>query len=171
MRGASPSDSSSISSSAGFAATGPSEREHLLLAARQQAGDATEQGLELREDLDRVGDRDAGDPEVVGGGELHEHRPLFGDEPHAQPSPSVQRRLRREAVEGDLAGDRRELTREREQRRRLPGPVRAHQRDDLAGFDAEVDVAHDRHRAVPGGETSALEQRTPVAVTSAALAS
>ena len=47
-------------------------------------------------------------------------------------------------VEGDLAGEQRQLAGEREQRRRLAGAVRPEQGDDLARADLEVDVVDDR---------------------------
>ena len=55
--GASPSDSSSTSSSRGVAGERAPEREHLLLAAREQPGAPLEQRLELGEQLDRAARR------------------------------------------------------------------------------------------------------------------
>ena len=55
------------------------------------------------------------------------------------------------AVEQHLAGDQRQLARERQQRRRLAGAVGAEQADDLARVDLEVDVVDDRLAGVAGG--------------------
>src|SRR5207248_9420747 len=66
--------------------------------------------------------------------------------------------LQRPSVEADIAREQRQHSRKGAQRRRLTGPVRAEQGDDLAFLDLEVDVEHDREAPVPGAETARLEQ-------------
>ena len=58
-----------------------------------------------------------------------------------------------------LTGERRELARQREQGRRLARAVRAEQRDDLAGRDGEVEVAHRGEIAVTGREPARVHER------------
>src|SRR5262249_54851368 len=136
------------------------QRQHLLLAARQQPRGAAHERLELREDRDRVGGGDVCEPEVLLRGERHEDRALLGDEPHPAARTAEEGCLRRDATEDDVAGDGGELAGEGEERCGFSRAVRPDERDDLAGLDVEVEVAHDGHGAVPGGEAAALEQRT-----------
>ena len=68
-----------------------------------------------------------------------------------QPTPPVV------AVEGDGPGDRRDLTGEREERRRLAGAVGAQQGHHLAGPGLEVDVVDGGRAAVPGGQPAGLD--------------
>ena len=91
MIGASPIDSSSSSSSAGSVASARAMREHLLLAARQRAGDLLAplpQPRELRErpgprrrrtSVPRVGRH----PQVLAHREVREDAPALGDQAHA----------------------------------------------------------------------------------------
>ena len=136
-----------------------SQREHLLLAAGEEPCSPAHQWLELGEQGRGVATWHAREAEVVGGGEPHEHRPLFGHEPQPATRALEQWCLGDRAVEIHLAGDRRQLARERQQGGGLPGTVRADQRHDLAGLDPEIEIADDRHRAVPGGQPATLEER------------
>ena len=75
-----------------------------------------------------------------------------------EPCPRARRGAREvDAVEDDPAGHRLDEARDRAQRRRLAGAVRAEQRDDLARADRQVDVADHRRpgRSRPSGPRAA----------------
>ena len=149
--GARPSDSSSTRSSSRLGRERAGEREHLLLAARQQPGAAPEQRLQLGEQRRaRTLHVAAAQLQVRRRVERRDHRALLGDEAEPAPHEPVQRHAGGLAQHAHVAVERRQLAREREQRRRLARAVRAEQRDDLAGRHREVEVADGGEVAVPG---------------------
>ena len=101
-------------------------------------------------------------------------RELFGDGVEVE---QVGRRLRHEADERARLGGRevsgvaaadvdpaalaRAGALERPQQRRLAGAVAAHERDDLAGAQLEVDVAHGDDRSVAHDDPARVERRGP----------
>jgi hypothetical protein len=135
------------------------EGEHLLLAARQQPHPAVQVVLQLGEQLDGPTGVAPADPQVLGDGEVHEDGPLLGDDAEPPPGPHVERVAGGLAEEPDLAAQRGQLARQREQRRRLPGAVGPEQGDDLAGVDPQVEVADDLDAAVAGPQPHGLDQR------------
>ena len=144
ITGARPSDSSSTRSSLGSRATARASVSICCSPPDSSPAVRPMSGSSSGKSVDRVSLGDARDPEVLLGGELHEDGTLFGDEPHPVAGPPEQRRLRHHAAEHDVAGDRRELAGERQQRGRLPRAVRSDERDDLTGLDVEIEVAHHR---------------------------
>ena len=88
MSGASPSESSSASRMLRLAGERPGERQHLLLAAREQPGAAPSSGSSSGKSSSATSTSTAADAEVVGDGEPHEHRPLLGDERQARCAPA-----------------------------------------------------------------------------------
>ena len=64
--------------------------------------------------------------------------------------------------------EQRELTRQREQRRGLAGPVGAEQAHDLAGAHHDVDLVDHRLRAVARRHAAGLEHRVGRALTASA---
>jgi len=134
------------------------EREHLLLTARQEARGSTHEGLKLRKKFDRPTARDAGKPEVVGGGQAHEDRSLLSHEREASPRAQVQGILRRLTVDEDRTSQSRQVAGEGEQRRRLPRAVRPHEGRDLTFADKEIEVTDDCHTSISRGQPSALEK-------------
>ena len=127
------------------------QRQHLLFAAGQQTRLAVMQGAERREQLVGVVSRHTGQPQVVARCELHDHRALLGDEAEALLAPLVHRRSRHRAEEVHLALAGRDLSGQREQRRRLACAVRPDQRDILI----------DDPSAIPGAVEELLRYEAP----------
>ena len=121
----------------------PGEREHLLLAARQESDAALEVRFELREQGQGTVDVAAADAQVLTRGQVHQYRARLRH--HAEPLPGthVQRRVSARAEETHLAAEGAQLSRQRRDRRRLAGAIRPEQRDHLALVDAQVEVMHD----------------------------
>ena len=156
-----------MSRTRGFDASARREREHLLLAAGQQAGAPAQQPLELGEERDRVRDRAAAEPEVRAGREHRDHRALLGHEREPFARAPVERRAPRRddpARPPHLTAERRELAGEGQQRRGLPRTVGADQGDDLARLDGEVEIADCGKVAVAGVQAVRGEQRRRRAV-------
>ena len=155
--GARPSESSSTSSTRQPRARQRAEREHLLLAAREQADAAFEMRLELGEQRQRAVEVAAADAEVLARREVHQHGALLRH--HAEPlaRAHVQRRVGARSEQPNVAAERAQLARERRDRRRLARAVRPEQRDHLARVDVEVEVTHDLDLPVPGAEALGLE--------------
>ena len=150
MSGARPSDSSSTRRSRHCARETPSEREHLLLAARQEPDAAVEVRFELREQLHRAVNVAATDAQVLACGEVHQHGPLLRHDTESLASTNVQRRVGARAEEAHVAAEGAQLTRQRRDRRRLARAVRPEQCDHLALVDTQVEIAHDLDVAVTG---------------------
>ena len=93
ISGARPSESSSTSSSAALAGEAAGQREHLLLATRQQADAAVEVRFELGEQRQRTIEVAPADAQVLARREVHQHGSLLRH--HAEPLPRahVQRRV------------------------------------------------------------------------------
>ena len=159
ISGARPSESSSTSSSAALPREAARQREHLLLAARQQPDAAIEMRFELGEQLDRAIDVAAADAQVLARREVHQHGALLRH--HAEPLPGahVQRRVGARAEQANVTAERAQLARQRRDRRRLAGTVRPEQRDDLARVDVQVEIADDLDVPVAGAEAVGLEAR------------
>jgi hypothetical protein len=115
MRGASPSEGSSRIRRRGFDIMGPGDRQHLLLAAGQRAGDLVEPLAQHREhreiavalavEIALPPPHEAAEAEVLGDGEVGEDAPAFRHHRHGGAHPL----LRRQggdvaAVEHHLAG-------------------------------------------------------------------
>ena len=103
----------------------------------------------------------AAELEVLPAGQLHEDAALLGEEPQPAAGPLVQPPPPGVAVEGDRAGDRRDLTGEREQRRGLAGAVGAQQGHHLAG-----PAPRGRCRGWPACRRSPRSARGPATTTS-----
>ena len=161
--GARPSESSSTRSTRQLAGEAASQREHLLLAARQQADAAFEMRLELGEQRQRAIEVAAADAQVLARREVHQHGSLLRHHSEPLPRAHVQRRVGARAEQPNVAAERAQLARERRDRRGLAGAVRPEQRDHLARVDVEVEVAHDLDLPVPGGEAVGLEARAHAA--------
>ena len=102
----------------------------------------------------------AGEAQGLLDAEVREDAATLGDVDDALAGDLLRRpALERAAVELDVAREQRQHPRQRAQRRRLAGAVRAEQGDDLALAHLEVDVEHDRQPAVPGADPAGLEQR------------
>ena len=126
----------------------PGHRQHLLLAARQQAGEAVLQRDQGREHLHRpvVGDLRAWPGRSSGPRRMFS---LTVRSKNSERSSATWARPRRGIVYGALARrpsspstrdgplDRAQQPGDRQQRRRLAGAVRAEQGDDLAGVDVQ----------------------------------
>ena len=138
------------------------EDEHLLLAAREQAGVHVPALLELGEELERVGrparrvlagERVRRDPEVVLDREVRQEPPPLGDDRH----PRGANLLGAEAGEvlvaqHDLAPGRAQQAADREHEARLAGAVRAEQGRHLAGRDLQRHLLDDGPSAAGDGE-------------------
>jgi hypothetical protein len=97
---------------------------------------------------------------VLGDGQTEEETAALRHVCDPEPRPRA-RRAAREVVapEENPAVHRLDEPRDRAQRRRLPGAVRAEQGDDLAGADRDVDVADHRGLVVPGRQPLEREDR------------
>ena len=153
----------------------PADRDHLLLAAREPARlllDALLQAREEVEDLcDRVVDarpaaRRGADPEVLLDGELLEHVPALRHLARRRRATIASGRmpLQARAAEPDLAvADRTvvdvEQARDRPDRRRLAGAVRAEQRDRAVLGHGEGDAPQRERDAVDDLEVVDGEER------------
>ena len=116
-------------------------------------------GHELRKQLEREVVVAAIDPEVLLDGQLHQHRPLLGDQSESSAHSLVQRRGRRFAVQHHLPAEDREFSRHRQQRRALAGAVGTEQRDHFGGMDLQVKITDDPARTVAGHQSACLEHR------------
>ncbi len=141
---------------------GASNREHLLLAARQRAGlgralfrkrrEERVHVVKIGSDL-AVGAAVGAEPQIVGHRQRGEDLPSLrdlGDAAHDAP-------VRRKAVdrlpcEANGAAGHRLHARDRAQQRGLAGAVRSHQGHDLAGGDLERDAVQHLDAAVAAGE-------------------
>jgi hypothetical protein len=147
----------------------PRDREHLLLAAGQQARRAV---LELRERREVPVARLGVEPlalraelEVLGDREAEEDPAALGHVGHAEARDRARADRRGvPAVDRDPALHRPDDPGHGAQRRRLARAVRAQQRHDLARADREVEVAHDRGAVVAGVERVDLQHRVAHAV-------
>ena len=79
------------------------ERQHLLLAARQQAGGALHDRLERGKQLAGLLRGHVGEAQVVGRGEVHDHRALLGEVAEPGAAADVHRRGGRLAHPADFA--------------------------------------------------------------------
>ena len=167
--GARPSEGSSRSRTDGPGDERARDRELLLLAAREHACRPRPVLRHDREQLldppavllDAVAAVAADEPEaqVLLDRQLGEDPAAFRDERDARPRD----RLRlpaddRRAGEANVAGSGPDQARDRVQRRRLAGPVRADQADDLPFAHGQVELPHGRHRAVVDREVVQLER-------------
>ena len=158
MIGASPSDSSSASSTFGSRPRARASDSICCSPPEHSPARAVHDRLERREVAERDRRRHGGQLQVVGHRHVHDHRALLGDVAEAVPAAHVHRRRGRLAEEPDLAVHRRQLAGQGEQRGGLAGAVGAEERHDLAGVDAEVDVADDGHLPVAGRQPLRLDQ-------------
>ena len=149
---------------------GPGDRQHLLLAAREVAGDAVDALFQAREEAEHAFEvaghgRLVAPPvgtelEVLAHGECREDGAALGDVDEAALDDLVRRHPRDVfAVEADGAGPHRDEAGEREQGRRLARAVGADQRADLAGQDAEVDALQGLDVSVGDLQAGDLEER------------
>ena len=135
----------------------PCDREHLLLAAREQPGAPALQLSQLREVLVPGGFVELlparADAEVLGHGQPEEEAAALRHMRDAE-SRAAARRCAREvgAVEHDAAGHRLDEPGDGAQDRRLAGAVRAEQRDDLARRDRQIDAPDHRRLVVARGQ-------------------
>ncbi len=136
-----------------------SDRKLLLLPAGQGACLARAELLDDREQLvdvreNRIGattsaSRREAEPEVLLDRQLREDPPPFGHERNPAARDLLGRTSEeRLGAEANIAADHRSNTHDRVERRRLAGPVRADQADDLAGSDLERELAYSLDAAV-----------------------
>ena len=127
----------------------PGHGQHLLLAARQQAGapacaaaaSAGNISMALSMAAARPGAvAGEAEPEVLGDREVEEQRPVLGHvgEPATGHLVRLVRRAPARRAPSTEPVDRAQDARDREQRRGLAGTVRAEQRDDLAGAKSRL---------------------------------
>ncbi len=146
----------------------PGDGEHLLLTTREQASEALAQRLQRREQLEgaiaggaaRAAIAGETEPDVLVHREVEEQRTVLGDVGET----SSRHEVSAVAVDGftehlDGATERCEQPGDGQQRRRLAGPVRAEEGDDLTGCDREIQVADDGDAAVAGVDAAQLDQR------------
>ena len=161
--GASPSDSSSASRRVGLRPSAHASAEHPLLAAGQQAAADVHAALQLGEQRQAGGGIDLRDVHVLAVDRLLNTVRPSGTNAMPASGPRWSGADVGGPAEAHLTGVERQLPDERQERRRLTGPVGAEQRDDLAGADADVDVADHRLTPVPGRDGSGVERATVTA--------
>ena len=140
------------------------DREHLLLAAREEPDAPCAQLSELREVLvRRVLVRPlaaVSEPEVLGDGQAVEEPAALGDVHDPEPRPLCGRDAREVSPgECDAPAHRTDQPRDHSQRRRLAGAVGTEQRDHLARPDGQVEVADHGRPVVAGGQPLDAQQR------------
>ena len=152
---------------------GTGNGQHLLLAARHLSGGAIDDLLKFRKESQGPLDglsvaAPRREPEVFAAGEPEEQCAILGHVRDAAANQgqrvgcrisSCQPRLRL-AEHVDLARNAWKKPGDREEHRRLTGPVRAQQRDDLARVDVQIDVAYDRYATVPRRQLANVEGTT-----------
>src|SRR5450830_262472 len=142
------------------------DRAHLLLSSRERAGflgmallEHREHHEDLLERARRLGPRylsPCPHLEVLENRHARPELTRLGHEHEAVRSPRVCRPVREvAAVEQNASAPEREKARDRLQESRLPGAVRAHEREDLAGLDAEGHVPDGLHVSI--GDVEALD--------------
>src|ERR1017187_9103629 len=140
------------------------DRAHLLLSSRERAGflgmallEHREHGEDLRERARRLGPRSlfpCPHLEVLENRHARPELTRLGHEPVR--GSRVSRPVREvAAVEQDASAPWREKARDRLQESGLPGAVRAHEREDLAGLDAERNLPDGLHVSI--GDVEALD--------------
>src|SRR4051812_4004040 len=134
-----------------------SQREHLLLTTGQQADASIGQLDQRREVLVsdfRVEPFGAvAETEVLGDGEAEEDATALGHVGDAELGARRRRTARQVlAVEADGSGQRSDDARDRPQRRRLTGTVRAEERHHLTLADFQVEIPKNRRTVVSGRE-------------------
>ena len=179
ITGASPSDSSSMSSSRGrrisalerpsICCSPPDSVLAFWLRRSASRGNAVEAALDRRVDRAPVAaERVAEHAQVLDDVHRPEHGPAAGDLRDAEPQPALGVEVGDVgAAEADAARRRQADAGDHLQQRRLAGAVRAEQRDHLAVVDGEVDV--EQHLQLAVGEvdacgTTASAACRPVAV-------
>ena len=165
MTGARPRLISSSISSLGVRAERAGDREHLLLAARQQAGLAVAAASRSAGKWSNAasicaGGAEAVEPEVLGHGQPEEDAAVRRHVRDAEPG-SRGRRHAGEVGAAEPDGSRRVLQQagDRAQRGRLPRAVGAEQRHHLAVPHGERQVAHDQRAVVAHAQPVELEYR------------
>ena len=139
------------------------DREHLLLATRQQTGLALRERGELGEDLEHlcrgIATTAGAETDVLLHAEIEEQRSIFRNEDTPKRATALcVHRFDLTAAHPDLAAERREETACGEQRRGLAGAVRAQQSDDFPLRDMQRHAAHDRELSVTGDQVANGEQ-------------
>ena len=138
------------------------QRQHLLLASRQQTDASAQVRLELGEQFDGASDVAPAHAQVLRCGQVHEDRAFLGDERKPLPSKDVQWGVAVTTEHVQLAAERSELARQRQERGRLAGTVGTEHRDDLARFDGEIEPSNDLDVAVARPEPAGLDERAHV---------
>ena len=147
------------------------DRNHLLLAAAERAGDlvvalaqpreAFEHLVDASLDEGLVVDGEAAEPQVVHDGERVPQLPALGHPGHAEHVDLVRLQAQEVdlAIEADLAGARAQQAEQRLDDGRLAGAVGAQDDAQLARQDLQRDAVDGRHRAVRHRQTLDLQQR------------
>src|ERR1700674_2003777 len=149
---------------------GAADGDHLLLAARQGAGELAralrepreqviDPGESLREQPARLRDEGA-DAQIVLDGELGKQPAVFRHMRDAALDDAMRRQAgERRALEGQRPGGRRDQPGNDPHQRGLAGAVRPDHADRLAGRDLERDVEQGTERAVAGGDRGKRQHR------------